>query len=120
MALQLDLAVLDDTGRVAVLGEAKRDNAMLDRLLADVIARFSQEPPGLESKKRGDEARQLAWRLWTVRPQFLWLIGPGHRPAWRCSFDPLLLTPLDELPSAIETGITTEIDTLMPPPKLTD
>ncbi len=80
-AMQLDLAVLDDGGRVVVLGEAKRAGAMLDKLLDDVLARFSTEAPGPESKRRGDEARQLAWRLWSVRPSRLWLIGPGRRAA---------------------------------------
>jgi hypothetical protein len=35
-ALQLDLAILDNTGRVVVIGEAKRDTVMLHRLRASV------------------------------------------------------------------------------------
>lgn len=117
-ALRLDLAILDDDGRVAVLGEAKRDNTMLDRLLNDVIRRFGNERPSEESKKRGDEARQLAWRVWTVRPELLWLIGPGHRTAWRCAYEPLRFDPLGDLPSATETGMTARPDKLLPPPDL--
>lgn len=84
-ALQLDLAVLDDDGNVVVLGEAKRDNAMFPKLLASIEERFRNGPPSPGSKKRGDEPRQLAWRLWSVRPAHLWLIGPGQRTAYRLS-----------------------------------
>jgi hypothetical protein len=65
-SLQLDLAVVTDAGAVAALGEAKRA-AMLERLAHAVGKRFRDTPPGDENKRRGDEARQLAWRLWTTR-----------------------------------------------------
>jgi len=29
-----------------------------------------------------DEARQLAWRLWTVAPDYTWLVGPNLRSAF--------------------------------------
>lgn len=90
-ALQLDLAILDDNGSVVVLGEAKRAGAMREKLLDDVLARFSTEAPTPGSKRRGDEARQLAWRLWSVRPSRLWLIGPGIVRSFVCDFEPLSL-----------------------------
>jgi hypothetical protein len=99
-SLQLDLAIYDEAAHVVVLGEAKRDAAMLDKLVAGVEGRYREAAPEPDSKKRGDEVRQLAWRLWAVRPTFLWLIGPGVRSAFRCSFDPLRLEPLDFLPEA--------------------
>ena len=40
-ALQLDLAILDDSGRVVVLGEAKRDTAMLENLRTKVERRYA-------------------------------------------------------------------------------
>ena len=65
--LQLDLAILDDHGKVVVLGQAKRDSARLDRLRQAVLDRHGAQASEPETKRRGDEARQLAWRLWTVR-----------------------------------------------------
>ncbi len=103
-ALQLDLAVLDDDANVVVLGEAKRDNAMFPKLLASIDERFRNGAPSPGSKKRGDEPRQLAWRLWTLRPAYLWLIGPGQRrTAYRCSFDPLQLEPVGTPPTRYGT-----------------
>jgi len=103
--LQLDLAILDDGGRVVVLGEAKRGSAMLDRLRQAVLDRYGAQAPGPETRRRGDEARQLAWRLWTVRPALLWLIGPGDRRADRCSYDPLRLEPIAGMPPASQLGL---------------
>ena len=117
-ALQLDVAILDDDGGVVVLGEAKRDTPMLDKLLEDVVSRFSAAAPGPDSKKRGDEARQLAWRLWTVRPAWLWLIGPGTRHAYKCRFDPLGFAPATVLPTATSLGLDRRLDSFLPPPQL--
>ena len=117
-ALQLDLAILDDAGRVIVLGEAKRDTAMIEKLRSDLLRRFSTSSPGDETKRRGDEARQLAWRLWTVRPDYLWLIGPGERTAYQCRFDPLRLDRLAELPTASGLGLAADPGRQLPPPHL--
>jgi hypothetical protein len=65
--LPLDLAVVTDRGTVAVLGAAKRAAAMLDALAQAVRQRFSHTAPGEETRRRGDEARQLAWPLWLTR-----------------------------------------------------
>ena len=86
-ALRLDLAILDDDGRVVVLGEAKRDTAMLEKLRTNVDRRYAGAAPDMTTTK--DEARQLAWRLWTVAPDYTWLIGPNHRPAFTTSTSPL-------------------------------
>lgn len=59
-ALQLDLAIVDNNSRVIIAGEAKRSNAALIVLRERVQERFAEEPPGVGTKKRGDEARQLA------------------------------------------------------------
>lgn len=80
-ALQLDLAILDDDGNVMVLGEAKRSTPALAALARGAVHRFGDTAPTDDTKRRGDEQRQLAWRLWTVAPQLTWLIGPGHREA---------------------------------------
>lgn len=117
-SLQLDLAVLDDDGAVVVLGEAKRDVAMLPKLARAVSERFSEIAPGEESKKRGDEARQLAWRLWTVAPRFTWLIAPGQRLAFETSLSPLALRPLSALPHASEIGLDHRPPRKLEPPVL--
>lgn len=104
-ALQLDLAILDDTGRVVVLGEAKRDTAMLESLRTNVEARYTDTAPDMTTTK--DEARQLAWRLWTVAPDYTWLIGPGHRAAFATRTSPLRLEPTADrrLPAAADLGL---------------
>jgi hypothetical protein len=116
ISLQLDLAVLTDDGGIAVLGEAKRDNAMLDKLLAATVSRFSDTAPSDESKKRGDEARQLAWRIWATRPAYTWLIGPGRRTAYATSIAPLRLDRAETLPAAAELGLAHEPPRELHPP----
>ena len=118
-ALQLDLAILDDAGRVVVLGEAKRDTKMLTSLRAAVETRYTRAAPDMTTAK--DEARQLAWRLWTVEPDFTWLIGPGHREAFATKFAPLELSPTDgaRLPTAADLGLDGQPPvSMMPPPGL--
>jgi hypothetical protein len=117
-SLQLDLAVLTDQGTVAVLGEAERDAGMLDPLTDAVRRRFSQAPPGEETRRRGDEARQLAWRLWRTRAPYLWLVGPGVRRAYRSSFDPLSLDTIPSLPTAEQLGLVNQPAAPVTPPTL--
>ena len=107
-ALQLDLAILDDVGRVVVLAEVKRDVSMLDRLKARVTDRYSASAPDMTTTK--DEARQLGWRLWTVAPDYTWLIAPNRRDAYVTTTDPLQLIPTTDglLPSAAALGLDHE------------
>lgn len=104
-ALQLDLAILDDFGRVVVLGEAKRDAAMLQTLRHNLDRRYAVAAPDMTTAK--DEARQLAWRLWTVAPDYTWLIGPNHRAAFTTRISPLRLEPTTDgrLPAASDLGL---------------
>lgn len=104
-ALQLDLAILDDDGHVMVLGEAKRSTPALATLARGAVDRFGDTAPTEDTKRRGDEQRQLAWRLWTVAPQLTWLIGPGHREAFRTTTHPLRLQTLPHLPHAADLGL---------------
>jgi hypothetical protein len=117
-ALQLDLAILDDSGQVVVLGEAKREAGMLPRLIQAMKDRFTFAPPTDESKKRGDEVRQLAWRLWTVRPLFCWLIGPNERIGYRCTYAPLDLAPVGPLPPAGQLDLNHRPPRPLAPPRL--
>ncbi|MEU5876221.1 hypothetical protein [Spirillospora sp. NPDC047279] len=109
-ALQLDLAIVDDRSQVIVAGEAKRSVTALGVLRERVLERYGDRPPGAESKKRGDEARQLAWRLWTVAPKITWLVGPGHREAFDTGLWPLRLSTRPRLPHAHELGLAHEPD----------
>jgi hypothetical protein len=118
-ALQLDLAILDDDGRVVVLGEAKRDTAMLETLRCAVDRRYAVAAPDMTAAK--DEARQLAWRLWTVAPDYTWLIGPNHRAGFTTTTSPLRLEPTVDgrLPAASDLGLARPPSvTMMPPPRL--
>ena len=102
VALKLDLAILGDDGAVQILGEAKRALHMLNRLLAEVQERYSREDPGEQGR---NESRQLAWRLWQTRAQYLWFIGPGDRRAYRVHHSPLAFERLVSLPGAQEIGL---------------
>src|SRR5690349_18635482 len=100
-ALQLDLAVLDDDSRVRVLGEAKKESKALDRLECGLLEHLGEEP----DPRRGDEPRQLAWRLWRTRAEYLWLVGPGDRRAFRVTYEPLALEPMEDLPPGPSVGL---------------
>lgn len=114
-ALQLDLAVLADDGEtVVVLGEAKKESKDLDRLEAGLFRHLDAEP----EPKRGDEPRQLAWRLWVTRAPYLWLIGPSDRRAFECSYDPLRPDRIDALPHASTLGLDADPGRMLPPPQL--
>lgn len=117
-SLQLDLAVFDNDHRVLILGEAKKDAPFLSKLASRAVERFAFEMPGLETKKSGDEIRQLAWRLWVTRAPYLWLIGPGTRLTFRCSYDPLRLDLIDDLPTVNELDLPNIFTGMMDPPNL--
>lgn len=101
---QLDLAVMGNSGRVVVLGEAKKESRDLDKLLA-TLGTHAEAAPEFRS---GDEPRQLAWRLWSTRAEYLWLVGPADRRAFHVSHAPLRLEPINCLPSAMEMQLTGE------------
>ncbi len=101
---QLDLAVMGDSGRVIVLGEAKKESRDLDKLLAGLNAYGDAIP----EFRRGDEPRQLAWRLWKTTATYLWLIGPADRRAFHVSHAPLRLEPISRLPVAADMRLTGE------------
>ncbi|WP_183098637.1 hypothetical protein [Nocardioides pelophilus] len=114
-ALQLDLAVLNDDGQVVVLGEAKKEARDLDRLEADLSLHQHQQP----TPRRGDEPRQLAWRLWVTRAPYLWLVAPSDRRAFKVRYDPLRFTRLEHLPQGSALGLAAGPAAMMAPPVLT-
>ena len=115
---RLYLAILNDDGTVRVLGEAKRSTPALSSLRQGAVNRFGKGTPTNESRRHGDEQRQLAWRLWTVSPEFTWLIGPGHREAFRTELAPLRLSSLPMLPPAHELDLAHRPPQQLAPPVL--
>lgn len=113
-ALQLDIAVLDDANKVVILGEAKKESKDLDRLENGLFKHLDEAP----DPKRGDEPRQLAWRLWTSRAPYLWLIGPADRRAFQVTYEPLRITPIETVPHATELGLDQGPESMMPPARL--
>ena len=112
-ALQLDLAVLADNGSVAILGEAKKESTDLDKLERGLLSHQGEQP----APRRGDEPRQLAWRLWITRAPFLWLVGPSDRRAYRVTYEPLELEAIDNLPGGHAMGLGSGPSTVMDPPR---
>jgi hypothetical protein len=86
----------------------------LDKLEAGLLAHLEEAP----LPKRGDEPRQLAWRLWTTRAEYLWLIGPSDRRAFTVTYDPLAIEPILSLPPATDLGLHVGPPEMMPPPVL--
>jgi hypothetical protein len=113
-ALQLDLAVLDDASHVFILGEAKKESKDLDRLEHGLLEHLHEQP----APKRGDEPRQLAWRLWVTRANYLWLVGPSDRRAFQVTHAPLRLERIGQLPAASEFGLSEGPEAMMSAPEL--
>jgi hypothetical protein len=101
-ALKLDLAVITDNCTVAILGEAKREAGMLDKMISDIERLYSRSDPGEQGR---NESPQLAWRLWRTRAPYLWLISPGERRVYRMSYAPLTFERIPKLPSAIDLSL---------------
>lgn len=101
----LDLAVLESSGRVVLLGEAKARSKQLDNLLRDLAEHQGSDPgrPVPIAKGGPKGARRDAWKLahqlWALRPPLLWLIAPDDRRAFAVGIelDRLSLTPIDAL-----------------------
>lgn len=100
--LELDLAVLDEDGRVLVLGEARAEPLLLTKLVA-LVPTYEGDPGWPRRGSSARDARTLAHRLWLTRAPYLWLVAAGARRAFRVSYGrTLTLTPVAGLPSAAE------------------
>lgn len=105
---RVDLTVLNDGGRVVIMGEAKVDPSQPDDLVQRMRARYSTAPPQTETKPpkgREYEAWKTADAVWKLRPRLLWLVAPGVRAAYEMTYEPLLLRLVDDLPAAITLGL---------------
>jgi hypothetical protein len=105
--MNLDLAAVNDRGRVLVLGEAKAEARQVRALATDVLG-FSADPGkppprsvvGAPSGRYRD-AWKLAHQLWTLRPLFLWLVASGERMAFTVNYTAgLVLAGTVRLPAA--------------------
>lgn len=98
--LRLDLAALNEDGRVLVLGEAKAEPLQLRKLEA-LVPTFEGDPhwPGGSDATR--DAQKLAHQLWATRAPYLWLVAAGTRRAFKVSYGrTMTLTVLKALPAA--------------------
>lgn len=107
--MNLDLAVLDEDGRVLMLGEVKREARQLSGL--ETVVRELQVDPGKASPRSAAGAPQgaaregwkLAHQLWRTRARYLWLVASGERRVFDVDYaDPISLNLRPALPSARE------------------
>lgn len=105
--LDLDLAVVDASGSVQILGEAKKTAKELDTLLAGMTKHFSRNPgPPVGVRGARQAEWKLAYRLWVTRAPWLWLVGPSDRRRFRVSYDgELKLARVKDLPAPAEIGL---------------
>lgn len=108
--MSLDLAVVNATGRVMVLGEVKAEPGQINRL-AEHLAEYGADPGKPASAKAGGpagirrEAWKLAHQLWQTRAPWLWLVAAGSRSTYEVGYDAgIHLTAVDTLPSRHELG----------------
>jgi hypothetical protein len=103
--IDADLAVVDQQGRVVVLGEAKKESRDLDYLL-DQLPTYAAADPGPPTTREPKRAvRKLAHRLWRTRAPWLWLIGPADRRAFEVSYEPMALRRRPSLPAAEDLSL---------------
>lgn len=107
--MNLDLAVLDATGHVLVLGEVKREARQIAGL-EQVVQELQGDPgkavprtaPGAPQGPRR-EAWKLAHQLWQTRAPHLWLIASGTRQVFDVGYsDRIVLDPRPSLPAVSE------------------
>lgn len=104
--LGLDLAAVDEDGRVLVVGKAEAEPIQLTRLAA-LVATYEGDPalPGPLSDRLapGWGAQKLAHQLWATRAPYVWLVAAGARRAYRVSYDRTIrLSAVTALPTAEE------------------
>jgi hypothetical protein len=107
--MNLDIPVVDESGAVLVLGEAKAEARQIHALAADV-QQFPADPgkappkstPGSPTGPRR-EAWKLAHQLWSLKAPFLWLVASDERLSFAVDYEAgLSLRRLDRLPPAAE------------------
>lgn len=103
--IDADLAIVDEQGRVVVLGEAKKESRDLDYLL-DLLPTYAAGDPGPPTTRESKRAvRKLAHRFWRTRAPWLWLIGPADRRAFEVSYEPMALRRRPSLPAAEDLSL---------------
>ena len=114
--MNLDIAAVDDTGAVVLLGEAKTEARQIHSLAAE-LQQFQGDPGkapprAVTGSPQGQrrEAWKLAHQMWSLRSPYLWLIASGERLCFETDYrDGLKITSRECLPTASElwpTGFT--------------
>ena len=108
--MSLDLAVVDRSGRILVLGEVKMESGQI-RQLARGLVEHGADPGKPSTAKAGGpsglrrEAWKLAHQLWQTRAPWLWLVAAGSRSTYEVRYEQgLQLTAIEGLPPAQELG----------------
>lgn len=98
--LRLDLAVLADDGRVLLVGVARAESLLLQKLEA-LVPTFEGNGPRPVRSALGCDAHQVATQLWATRAPYLFLVAAGARRVLRVSYGrTITLTPMKALPPA--------------------
>jgi hypothetical protein len=105
---RVDHAVLDDDGRVVIMGEAKVDPGQPDDIESRICDRWTSppDPASRPPKGREYEAWKTADAMWKLRPKILWLTAPGVQRAYEVSYSPFVLGRLAALPEAATLGLS--------------
>lgn len=100
--LGLDLAAVTEDGDVLVLGVARAESLLLDKLEA-LVPTFEVGGPRTVRSALGCDAHRVATQLWATRAPYLWLVAAGNRRVLRVSYGrTITLTALRRLPQVGE------------------
>ena len=96
--LGLDLAAVDDDGKVLLLGVARAESLELAKLEA-LVPTFEEDDVRSALRVPGQDAQQLARQLWATRATYLWLVAAATRRLFRVRYGrTLTLTSVKLLP----------------------
>lgn len=100
--LALDLAAINDDGRVLLLGVARAESLELAKLEA-LVQTFDGSGVRPVPDVPGKEAQQVAYQLWSTRAPYLWLVAAGARRLFRVRYGTTIkLTQVAVLPTPEE------------------
>jgi hypothetical protein len=98
--LGLDLAAVDEEGKVLVLARAEAEPILLD-LLEALVVTYDEDPLGSVRTTQDGDAKVLAHQLRATLAPYLLLVAPGARRTYRVTYGRTIkLLPVGELPPA--------------------
>ena len=96
----VDLAAVDEDGKVLVLGRAEPEPILLNLLQALVVT-YDGDPLTPWDGTQATDAERLAHQLRATQAPYLLLVAPGTRRAFRVTYGRTIkLHPVPELPTA--------------------